>query len=59
MEPTEETSINNKSKSKDLSSTYINSLNESERLVLEIAKEHLQSSFNLLKSVGYQLFIKK
>ena len=59
MEPTEETSITNKSKSKDLSSAYINSLNESERLVLEIAKEHLQSSFNLLKSVGYQLFIKK
>ena len=32
---------------------YINSLNEKEKQVLNIAKNHLGSSFSLHKSIGY------
>jgi DNA-directed RNA polymerase specialized sigma subunit len=32
---------------------YISTLNEREKLVLEIAKEHLQSSFCIERSVGF------
>ena len=32
---------------------YLKSLNEQERKTLEIAKEHLGSSFNINKSIGY------
>ena len=32
--------------------------NISEKLVLEIAKEHLQSSFDITKSIGFQEWVK-
>jgi hypothetical protein len=32
---------------------YISSLNEQERQTLEIAKDHLGTSFNIAKSVGF------
>lgn len=32
---------------------YISSLNEREKIVLEIAREHLQSSFSIERSVGF------
>lgn len=32
---------------------YISTLNEREKLVLEIAREHLQSSFCIERSVGF------
>ena len=32
---------------------YLNSLNEQERKTLEIAKDHLGTSFNIRKSIGY------
>lgn len=32
---------------------YLKSLNEQERKTLEIAKEHLGTSFNIRKSIGY------
>lgn len=32
---------------------YISTLNEREKLVLEIAKEHLESSFCIERSVGF------
>lgn len=37
---------------------YISQLNEQEKLVLEIAKEHLQSSFDITKSIGFQEWVK-
>lgn len=40
----------NKSKRDEM---YINSLNEKEKQVLNIAKNHLGSSFSLNKSIGY------
>jgi len=39
-------------------SAYISQLNEQEKLVLEIAKEHLQSSFDITKSIGFQEWVK-
>lgn len=32
---------------------YLSTLNEREKIVLEIAKEHLQSSFCIERSVGF------
>jgi len=32
---------------------YLKSLNEQERKTLEIAKNHLGTSFNIMKSIGY------
>jgi len=32
---------------------YIESLNEIEKIVLEIAKEHLETSFCIEKSIGF------
>jgi hypothetical protein len=37
---------------------YINQLNEQEKIVLSIAKEHLQSSFDITKSIGFQEWVK-
>jgi hypothetical protein len=36
---------------------YIESLTEQERLVMEIAKEHLQSSFDVVKSIGFKKWL--
>jgi len=38
---------------------YIASLNEMEIKALKIAEEHLETSFNIVKSIGYQKWIKK
>ena len=38
---------------------YVNQLTEKERKVLNIAKDHLGSSFNIQKSNGYKRWIKK
>tara|TARA_X000000368_G_scaffold414307_1_gene403943 strand:- start:734 stop:928 length:195 start_codon:yes stop_codon:yes gene_type:complete len=38
---------------------YIASLNEMELKALKIAEEHLETSFNIVKSIGYQKWIKK
>jgi hypothetical protein len=40
-------------------SDYINTLTENEKKALEIAKDHLQSSFSLEKSIGFTQFEKK
>jgi hypothetical protein len=37
---------------------YINSLSEMEKKVLQIAIEHLETSFSLEKSIGYQKWLK-
>jgi hypothetical protein len=39
-------------------SDYINQLSENEKKALEIAKDHLMSSFSLEKSIGYIKFSK-
>ena len=38
---------------------YINSLNEIQKIALKIAKEDLDSSFNIEKSIGFLNWIKK
>ena len=37
----------------DLVDAYISQLTEQEKLVLEIAKDHLGSSFTIEKSIGF------
>ena len=37
---------------------YIASMSDKERIAYLIAKEHLGTSFNIQKSIGYQTFIK-
>lgn len=39
-------------------SEYIETLDETEKLVLEIAKEHLESSFCIERSVGFVKWLK-
>ena len=43
----------------DLKTNYINSMDEKEKIAYNIAKEHLGSSFNLEKSIGFQKWLKK
>tara|TARA_B110000858_G_scaffold197500_2_gene259374 strand:+ start:1023 stop:1148 length:126 start_codon:yes stop_codon:yes gene_type:complete len=40
-------------------SDYINTLTDNEKKALAIAKDHLQSSFSLGKSIGFMQFEKK
>mgnify|MGYP006085640383 FL=1 len=44
---------------KEIIIEYINSLNEIQKLALQIAKEDLGSSFNIEKSIGFLNWIKK
>lgn len=37
---------------------YIASMSDKERIAYHIAQEHLGSSFDIQKSIGYQTFIK-
>ena len=37
---------------------YIQQLSEKEKIVFEIAKEHLGTSFNIEKSIGYKKWLK-
>ena len=43
----------------DLKKNYINSMDEKEKIAYKIAKEHLGSSFNIEKSIGFQKWLKK
>lgn len=42
-----------------LKKRYIESMDEKEQITYKIAKEHLDSSFNLEKSIGFQKWLKK
>jgi hypothetical protein len=42
-----------------LTSTYISQMNSKEKIAYEIAKDHLGTSFNLKKSIGYKEWLKK
>ena len=37
---------------------YIQQLSEKKKIVFEIAKEHLGTSFNIEKSIGYKKWLK-
>ena len=41
------------SKNSKLIKKYINSLNEQELLILNLAKQHLKTSFDIEKSIGF------
>ncbi len=43
----------------ELINEYIAQLSEQEQIVLEIAKEHLESSFDIKKSIGFMEWINK
>jgi hypothetical protein len=45
--------------SQELQEKYIRQLTEKEQKTYNIAKEHLGSSFNLEKSIGFQEWLKK
>ena len=59
----DKTNTNNNMEYKDeiteLMMRYIESMNDKERVAYEIAKDHLQSSFDLVKSIGYKKFVEK
>ena len=38
---------------------YLKQMDEKTRQVYEIAKEHLESSFNIKKSIGYKKWVEK
>jgi hypothetical protein len=43
----------------DYTEKYLESMSNKERRAYEIAKHHLQTSFDLQKSIGYKKFVKK
>lgn len=45
--------------SKEIIQKYLDSLTDIEKQAYEIAKEHLGSSFNITKSIGFLKWIKK
>tara|TARA_A100001011_G_scaffold282236_1_gene292391 strand:- start:763 stop:951 length:189 start_codon:yes stop_codon:yes gene_type:complete len=49
---------NSSNNNNELIANYINSLNPIELKALEIAKQQLQSSFDIEKSIGYLEFLK-
>ena len=50
--------INNSSSNNELITNYINSLSPIELKALEIAKQQLQSSFDIEKTIGFLEFLK-
>ncbi len=42
----------------DLMNEYVKQMSEKERRAYEIAKSHLQTSFDLEKSIGFKQFLK-
>ena len=60
MDPTMEkpTETENDVKIKNLIDIYISQLNDIEKKVLTIAKEHLETSFSIEKSIGFKQWLK-
>tara|TARA_B100001996_G_C18616623_1_gene576001 strand:+ start:967 stop:1140 length:174 start_codon:yes stop_codon:yes gene_type:complete len=50
--------MNTDTKTEELIAQYKDSLSEQERIVLKIAIEHLESSFDIEKSIGYLEWLK-
>jgi hypothetical protein len=51
--------IENISVPKKILDEYIENLTEKEMITYNIAKEHLESSFDLVKCIGFQKWLKK
>tara|TARA_Y100000992_G_scaffold94621_1_gene60921 strand:- start:343 stop:519 length:177 start_codon:yes stop_codon:yes gene_type:complete len=51
--------MSNKSNNINLIEEYKESLSEQERIVLQIAIEHLESSFDIEKSIGFLEWLSK
>lgn len=51
--------MNTDTKTQELITMYKDSLSEQEQIVLKIAIEHLESSFDIEKSIGYLEWLKK
>ena len=51
--------LKNKMTEDELIQEYIDSMTEQDRIVLEIAKDHLGSSFDILKSIGFETWLKE
>ena len=49
----------NKSPEQVLIDSYIEQLSEQEKLVLDIAINHLESSFDIVRSIGYKEWLEK
>ena len=54
----QDSSLNKILTQEELIEQYINSLNTIERQALNIAKNQLETSFNISKSIGYLEFVK-
>ena len=50
------TNMESEDKTTELMKKYIENMDDKERVAYEIAKDHLQSSFDLVKSIGYKKF---
>uniref|UniRef100_A0A6C0CSH2 Uncharacterized protein n=1 Tax=viral metagenome TaxID=1070528 RepID=A0A6C0CSH2_9ZZZZ len=48
-----------KSPEDNLIDKYIKQMSEQEKLVLEIARDHLESSFDIVRSIGYKEWLEK
>jgi len=51
-------SIESSAEIKNLIDKYISQLNDIEKKVLTIAKEHLETSFSIEKSIGFKQWLK-
>ena len=51
--------MNKDTKTQELITNYKDSLSEQEQIVLKIAIEHLESSFDIEKSIGFQKWLSK
>jgi len=57
---TAKTSLEKENENEDLlTSTYISQMNSKEKIAYHIAMDHLGTSFNLKKSIGYKEWLKK
>ena len=46
-------------KDEQLMKKYVENMDDKERVAYEIAKDHLESSFDLVKSIGFKKFAEK
>jgi len=58
METKMDKSIESSAEIKNLIDKYISQLNDIEKKVLTIAKEHLETSFSIEKSIGFKQWLK-
>ncbi len=59
MEKTNTDTKSEKSQEELLIEQYIAQMTEQEKLVLEIAVDHLETSFDIVRSIGYKEWLEK